>query len=1346
MNRKALNLIVLVFVFATNVEANVIPQSTSGWQVAGQIGGPTQGIAVQGNYAYIGVGTRLVILSITDPDQPTEVGKTKVFSDYVRGVAVQGSYAYVSAGTAGLRVIDITNPSSPSEVGSWTSPGFAENAAVQDNVVYLADGSYGLRLIDVTHPTQPVEIGRAFDMNYAFDVAVDHRYAYLAAAGAGLLIVDISNPYLPVELGAWDSPGYALGVALSGNRVFLADGWEGLQVINASDPLHPALIGSLTTPGQAFDVAVAGSVAYIADADKGLRVVNVSDPAHPAEIGSLEWYKRHAGGVAVSANRVLVADRNMGVHMINAADPSHLVETGDYEMFPYARSIVVSGDYAYITTGFDGMWVIDISDPANPVAISKFDTPGWTHKITMEGQYVYMTNMPPGPDLGLNVIGLHIIDVSDPHHPAEVGFWNGIWEGHGVKVVNHIAYLAEEDGLMIVDVTTPSNPQFLASWDGYICDVEVNGNLAFLGLCWAGMQILDVSNPAQPVLMSSLLSGEDVESITVSGNQAYVSGHFSASQNLLIYDISDPETPLMLGSIGTPSDHADKAAVIGTTVYVADSSRGLDVIDAADPAHPALVEQVRTPGYTWGVAAANGHLYLADGPNGLQILEPGSLAASRSAAWASPQPGPGEVANALDEVTYRERPLLPPSSRPIGATTITKTQSQVVPARSARTCTVTSTADSGPGTLRECLLNQVPGDVINFSTSVFPPSSPATIFVDSELPSLEGNITLDASNAGVVLDGSHITTDWAPGLYIPSDNNIVRGLQIYHFSGQGINVHGQNNVIGGNRNLGNGPTGQGNVVSANHHNGIEMNNDNAWDIPITGNQIIGNLIGTDVTGKVAKGNGRGVSLRGAAQNQIGSSVPGEGNVISGSLGDGIGFYGDRTTENTIEGNLIGTDISGTQALPNNGMGIIIECQANHNLVKGNVISGNRDNGILIYDDTSDYNVVVGNKIGTDISGTQAIPNHGWGGIGIGLAAYNRIGGTAPGEGNLISGNDVGVAIAGNYAELNLVLGNRFGTDITGQFAVGSQHDGIVLFGVTHTIVGGATAAEGNWFAGEVFYGFHSTSDKTIVIGNHFGVAADGISPLTGEWANISIEGGDRNLIQGNQSAFGNMGVELNGAQGNTLRRNSIYGNVFRGIYLSNGANGNLPAPVLSLDAAGGSGTTCAGCTVELFLDANGQGQHYLTSLVADGSGAFHFLKRCPLPYPNLTATATDLLYNTSAFSDPQAVPWDCTTPRPIPTLESVTPSSQQALSATFLLSLFGTEFAADSVVRWDGLALPTTMISSTLLQATVPSHLLRDGGSVLITVFTPPPGGGESIALIFTVYPPKKVYLPLVKR
>ncbi|GAH53046.1 unnamed protein product, partial [marine sediment metagenome] len=91
---------------------------------------------------------------------------------------------------------------------------------------------------------------------------------------------------------------------------------------------------------------------------------------------------------------------------------------------------------------------------------------------------------------------------------------------------------------------------------------------------------------------------------------------------------------------------------------------------------------------------------------------------------------------------------------------------------------VFSTADSGNGTLRQCMLNATSGDTIYFDTAVFPPGSPATITISSSLPQInQGDLTIDVSNAGVILNGSG-TPGGTHGFHITSDGNTIKGMQI----------------------------------------------------------------------------------------------------------------------------------------------------------------------------------------------------------------------------------------------------------------------------------------------------------------------------------------------------------------------------------------------------------------------------------------------------------------------------------------------------------------------------------------------------------------------------------------
>ncbi len=142
----------------------------------------------------------------------------------------------------------------------------------------------GLRVIDVSTPSAPVEVGFVDTPVDAFGVAVAGGYAYVAAGDAGLRVIDVSTPSAPVEVGFLDTPGGALDVAVSGCYAYVADSDAGLRVIDVSTSSAPVEVGFIDTPGWADDVAVAGSYAYVASDDSGaggLHLIDVGEPSSP---------------------------------------------------------------------------------------------------------------------------------------------------------------------------------------------------------------------------------------------------------------------------------------------------------------------------------------------------------------------------------------------------------------------------------------------------------------------------------------------------------------------------------------------------------------------------------------------------------------------------------------------------------------------------------------------------------------------------------------------------------------------------------------------------------------------------------------------------------------------------------------------------------------------------------------------------------------------------------------------------------------------------------------------------------------------------------------------------------
>ena len=216
------------------------------------------------------------------------------------------------------------------------------------------------------------------------------------------------------------------------------------------------------------------------------------------------------------------------------------------------------------------------------------------------------------------------------------------------------------------------------------------------------------------------------------------------------------------------------------------------------------------------------------------------------------------------------------------------------------TIIVGSKADSGINTLRWAIEMASSGDTIIFDPNIFPPQDPAIIYLQSELPDLAcGNLTIDASNAGVILDGSKIFAmedRWTSGLNVNSDKNIVMGLQIANFSpacGISLSNGAKYNMIGGDPGIGSGPLGQGNLIG-NVNTGIALQGEGT-----SFNTVTGNIIGIGPTGAKAWTVVGVHILEGSCNNIIGPD-----NTIVYSDNCGIQVWGSSAFGNTLTQNSI----------------------------------------------------------------------------------------------------------------------------------------------------------------------------------------------------------------------------------------------------------------------------------------------------------------------------------------------------------------------------------------------------------------------------------------------------------
>jgi hypothetical protein len=488
----------------------------------------------------------------------------------------------------------------------------------------------------------------------------------------------------------------------------------------------------------------------------------------------------------------------------------------------------------------------------------------------------------------------------------------------------------------------------------------------------------------------------------------------------------------------------------------------------------------------------------------------------------------------------------------------------------AATFWVTNRYNSGAGSLRAAIeaANATPlsTDTINFNIAGSQRIEPT-----SALPTITGPVVIDGTSEPdfrgrpIVEISGRLAGD-SHGLYITGGGSTVRGLVINRFQKSGIRIEGSG-----------------------------------------GNTIRGNYLGTDVVGTADLGNTvYGLELRSSSANTIGGTSAAARNVISGNDQDGVYLY--QSSKNLIRGNYLGTDAGGGTPLGNGNHGILIDNVSTRNEVGGtsasarNVISGNVSNGVYIRY-LSSLNVVRGNCIGTDHSGTAAVGN-GWSGVSISVGSdSNTIGGTSSSARNVIAGNGhYGISI--HYASpSNKIQGNNIGLASDGS-ALGNAQHGIYIsnLGGINNSIGGTAAGAGNAIA-----------------------------------------------------CNGQNGVEIRGDQGNSVLGNSIFRNAWLGIDL--GGDGGTPNDAGDEDTGPNSRQNYPVITsvissetsavlnsrpsttfrVEFFSDDTpdtcgfGQGRTFLgfATVTTDETGTARF--SVPFGGNCISATATDPEGNTSEF-------------------------------------------------------------------------------------------------------------------
>ncbi len=505
--------------------------------------------------------------------------------------------AYIGSGVR-LVILDVTNPGAIIELGSVMFEGIVQDVKVRDGYAFIAsEHKQWFTVVDVSDLTAPVTVSGKNVVNEASlgfnGVLLYGDIAYtLERSGNRPLAFDVSDPVNPLFSSSWlIDRDYPVTGVISGDYIYLADTNPGSVAVydlfgSSYDPWSPpVLLGSLEIPdlryAHSLPVAVNGNRLYVGARREehtrpgsGLYVVDFSVPEAPFLAGT--WGEAddeeltQPMGLAVSDGKLYVADWNFWTADIDPAtaeparalavfdittDPTSPALLGEYWMVGAATGVTAVGTTAYVQDEREGLVILDCSDPSDIVRVGGYHSPAVFRQGALDGNLLYVTD---------RRYGVTTLDMSDPHAPTPSGKWD----------------------------TGSSN-----NWG-----IAVRNGLAYIGAGWAGLQVLDVSNPAVPSLAGAFPFDPSrcAVGVELAGDVLHVGAHHCYAcgpPQLANFDVSDVQNIAEMGSVSLrTSNFYGPWSVTTRNDGVTFTGRGSysETVDNSDPYNPLVLCQNST--------------------------------------------------------------------------------------------------------------------------------------------------------------------------------------------------------------------------------------------------------------------------------------------------------------------------------------------------------------------------------------------------------------------------------------------------------------------------------------------------------------------------------------------------------------------------------------------------------------------------------------------------------------------------------------------------------------------------------------------------------------------------------
>lgn len=453
-------------------------------------------LAVVGNLVFVRSYRKLWVVDAATPSAPAVLGELEWSDVSVLDLEAVSDHVYLTAGSDGLRVVDVSDPTAPTEIaavdlGADTSARYLD---LVGGMVYISGWQSGtsddrLAVVDVTDPAHPSLSANVVIPSGGRDIVVRDGLAHIFGGYPGALhIYNVTIPQAPVWQGSESIPSkYQERLAAIDGHILVTTYLYGLTVIETADPTDPAPVGGVDAPGRSQDAALADGVLFIATEERGLRLVDVSVPSQPAELGYSTVVPEPAA-IGVRGDFAYVASYSgQGLVVLDISNPTAPQVLGNAPGMS-GEWLAVAGDYVFLVSDYFGIYVVDVSTPSQPVHVGTLDLPAGTGEHwewpVVSGNHLFVRNNHNDPSVV-------IIDVNEPTAPTLVGTIDVNANVAGLEGTGSWLLVPDFDTqpeIRIFDVSHPVTPLEHDPYvpvNGYAEVVAVAGSVAYMSI-WDG--------------------------------------------------------------------------------------------------------------------------------------------------------------------------------------------------------------------------------------------------------------------------------------------------------------------------------------------------------------------------------------------------------------------------------------------------------------------------------------------------------------------------------------------------------------------------------------------------------------------------------------------------------------------------------------------------------------------------------------------------------------------------------------------------------------------------------------------------------------------------------------------